>query len=189
MIKNYFKVAWRNLLKNKVYSFINIFGLAIGMAVTIMITLWVTDELSFNNYFEKHERIAQIYQSQTFNGNVGTGQAIPRPLEMLMRNEYGDNFNHIAMSSWTNSSYIKYGETNISRSGNYIQPEGLKIFTPKIVKGTANGLDEQNSIMLSASAAKAIFGEEEGEGPQGLPRRRTGLPPGRRRRGEAQRPG
>ena len=161
MIKNYFKVAWRNLLKNKVYSFINIFGLAIGMAVTIMITLWVTDELSFNNYFEKHERIAQIYQSQTFNGNVGTGQAIPRPLEMLMRNEYGDNFNHIAMSSWTNSSYIKYGETNISRSGNYIQPEGLKIFTPKIVKGTANGLDEQNSIMLSASAAKAIFGEEE----------------------------
>ena len=161
MIKNYFKVAWRNLLKNKVYSFINIFGLAIGMAVTIMITLWVTDELSFNNYFEKHDRIAQIYQSQTFNGNVGTGQAIPRPLEMLLRNEYANNFNHIAMSSWTNSSYIKYGETNISRSGNYIQPEGLDIFTPEILKGAKNGLDEQNSIMLSASAAKAIFGNEE----------------------------
>ena len=161
MIKNYFKVAWRNLLKNKVYSFINIFGLAIGMAVTIMITLWVTDELSFNNYFEKHDRIAQIYQSQTFNGNVGTGQAIPRPLEMLLRNEYANNFNHIAMSSWTNSSYIKYGETNISRSGNYIQPEGLDIFTPEILKGAKNGLNEQNSIMLSASAAKAIFGNEE----------------------------
>lgn len=161
MIKNYFKVAWRNLKKNKIYSFINIFGLAIGLAVTIMIALWVVDELSFNNYFEKHDRIAQIYQSQTFNGNVGTGQAIPRPLEMLLRNEYKDNFNHIAMSSWTNSSYIKYGETNISRSGNYIQPEGLKIFTPKIIKGSENGLDEQNSIMLSASAAKAIFGDEE----------------------------
>lgn len=161
MIKNYFKVAWRNLKKNKIYSFINIFGLAIGLAVTIMITLWVVDELSFNNYFEKHDRIAQIYQSQTFNGNVGTGQAIPRPLEMSLRNEYKDNFNHIAMSSWTNSSYIKYGETNISRSGNYIQPEGLNIFSPKIIKGSENGLDEQNSIMLSASAAKAIFGNEE----------------------------
>jgi ABC-type antimicrobial peptide transport system permease subunit len=159
MIKNYFKVAWRNLKKNKIYSFINIFGLAIGMAVTIMITLWVIDELSFNNYFEKHDRIAQIYQSQTFNESVGTGQAIPRPLEMLLRDEYGDNFTHLAMSSWTNSSYLKYGETNISRSGNYIQPEGLKIFTPKILKGIENGLDERNSIMLSASAAKAIFGD------------------------------
>ncbi|MFK2821326.1 FtsX-like permease family protein [Flavobacteriaceae sp. LMIT009] len=161
MIKNYFKVAWRNLKKNKIYSFINIFGLAIGLAVTIMIALWVVDELSFNDYFEKQDRIAQIYQSQTFNGNVGTGQAIPRPLEMLLRNEYQDNFNHIAMSSWTNSSYIKYGETNISRSGNYIQPEGLNIFTPNIIKGSENGLDEQNSIMLSASAAKAIFGDED----------------------------
>ena len=65
------------------------------------------------------------------------------------------------MSSWTNSSYIKYGETNISRSGNYIQPEGLDIFTPEILKGAKNGLNEQNSIMLSASAAKAIFGNEE----------------------------
>ncbi len=70
MIKNYFKIAWRNLLKNKVYSFINIFGLAIGMAVTIMITLWVIDELNFNRFFENHDQIAQVYQSQTSNGNT-----------------------------------------------------------------------------------------------------------------------
>ena len=63
MIRNYFKVAWRNLLKNKIYSFINIFGLAIGMAVTIMISLWIFDELNFNKEFKNYDSIAQVFQS------------------------------------------------------------------------------------------------------------------------------
>ena len=102
-----------------------------------------------------------MYQSQTFNGNVGTGQALPRPLEFLLREQYGDNFKHISMSSWTNSSYLKYGETNISRSGNYIQNKGLHIFTPEILKGKENGLEEKNSIMISESTAKALFGDTD----------------------------
>jgi len=161
MIKNYFKIAWRNLLKNKVYSFINIFGLAIGMAVTIMITLWVIDELNFNKFFENHDQIAQVYQSQTSNGNIGTGPSLPRPLEFLLRKEYGDNFKHIAMSSWNNSMYLKYGDNTISKRGNFMQEEAIDIFTPKIIRGEANGLKEKNSIMLSESTAKALFGNEE----------------------------
>jgi len=164
MIKNYFKIAWRNLLKNKVYSFINIFGLAIGMAVTIMITLWVIDELSFNKFFQNHDQIAQVYQSQTSNGNTGTGQSLPRPLEFLLRKDYGDNFKHIAMSSWNNSMYLKNGDKTISKRGNFMQEEAIDIFTPKIIKGEANGLKEKNSIMLSESTAKALFGNEEAIG-------------------------
>lgn len=159
MFKNYFKIAWRNLLNNKVYSFINIFGLAIGMAVTIMISLWITDEISYDKYFKNHDSIAQVYQSQTFNGKVGTGQAIPRPLEGLLKEEYGDNFKQISMSSWTTSLYLKYQDNNISRSGNYMQESALKIFDFKIIKGVENGLKEKNSIMLSESTAKALFGE------------------------------
>ena len=124
MLKNYFKIAWRNLLKNKIYSFINIFGLALGMAVTIMITLWVTDELSYNKNFENYSQIAQVYQSQTFNGETGTGTALPRPLEFELRENYGDNFKHLSMSSWTNSRYLKYGDKNISR--NRLQSLGLR---------------------------------------------------------------
>jgi len=164
MIKNYFKIAWRNLKKNKVYSFINIFGLALGMSVTIMITLWVVDELNFNKFFENHDQIAQIYQSQTANGQVGTGQAIPRPLEFLLRKEYGDNFKKISMSSWNTSMYLQYGDNTISKNGNFMQEEALDIFTPKIVKGEANGLKEKNSIMLSESTAKALFGNENAIG-------------------------
>ena len=161
MIRNYFKIAWRNLLKNKVYSFINIFGLAIGMAVTLMIWFWVSDETSYNKSFENYESIGQVFQNQTFNGKIGTGPAIPRPLEPLLREQYGDNFEHIAMSSWTNSHYLEYKDTNISKSGNYLQPDGLEIFKPTILKGKKDGLKEKNSIMISSSTAKALFGDED----------------------------
>ena len=93
MLKNYFKIAFRNLRKNKVYSIINISGLAIGMAVAIMIGLWINDELSHNDYFTNKATVAQIIQSQSFNGKIGTGPAIPRPLEFELRENYADYFN------------------------------------------------------------------------------------------------
>ena len=80
MIRNYLKVAWRNLTKNKTYSFINIGGLAVGMAVAMMIGLWVNDELSFDTYHQNYERIAQVMQHATFNGKVGTQTSNPLSL-------------------------------------------------------------------------------------------------------------
>jgi hypothetical protein len=72
MIKNYFKTAWRNLLKNKAHSLINISGLSIGMAVAILIGLWIYDELSFDRHFANYNRIAQVIQNVTNNGEVQT---------------------------------------------------------------------------------------------------------------------
>lgn len=164
MIRNYFKIAWRNLIQSKVYSFINIFGLALGMAVTLIIGLWINDELSYNNYFSNYKQIAQIAQSQTFNGKTGTGPAIPRPLEFALRENYDDNFKHIVMSSWNNSLYLKYGDVNISRTGNFMQETAPEMLGLVIIKGEKNGLQEINSIMLSASSAKALFGSENAIG-------------------------
>ena len=95
MLKNYIKIAWRNLAKNKGYTIINVGGLALGMAVTLIIGLWVQDELSYNDYNTNKDKIAQIFQSQTFNGETGTGPAIPRPLEKAFRDGYMDNFEHL----------------------------------------------------------------------------------------------
>ena len=158
MFKNYLKIAWRNLLKNKGYSLINIGGLALGMAVTLIIGLWMNDELTHNSYFKEKGKIAQVYQSQTFNGQTGTGPAIPRPLEMAMRERYGDNFEYMLMSSWTSNLYLKYGETNLSRTGNYMQRQGPDFLDLEILKGEKDGLRDINSIMLSASTAEALFG-------------------------------
>ena len=161
MLKNYLKIAWRNLIKNKAYSMINIGGLSLGMGVALIIGLWMKDELSHNDYFTDKDRIAQVFQSQTFNGETGTGPSIPRPLEKALRDGYEDNFEYLIMSSWTNDLYLKYGETNISRSGNYMQREAPELLDLQIIKGEKDGLREINSIMLSASTAQALFGKED----------------------------
>ncbi|MCK0161264.1 ABC transporter permease [Allomuricauda sp. F6463D] len=161
MFKNYLKIAWRNLTKNMAYTIINVGGLALGMAVALIIGLWIKDELSYNNYFSNKNQIAQVYQSQTFNGEVGTGPAMPRPLEKAFRESYMDNYKNLAMSSWTTSQYLKYGETNISREGNFIQREAPEMFDLNILKGEKDGLREINSIMISESTANALFGNED----------------------------
>lgn len=164
MFKNYFKIAFRNLFKNKIYSFINVFGLAIGMAATIMIGLWIVDELSYDNYFENKPQIAQIFQHQSNNGDTDTGPSIPRPLEFALREGYKDNFKHIVMSSWTQPRYIRFGETNIYREGNAMQEGGAEMLGLNILEGNKEGLKEKNSIMLSESSAKALFGTETAVG-------------------------
>ncbi|WP_036380745.1 ABC transporter permease [Muricauda sp. MAR_2010_75] len=161
MIKNYLKIAWRNLTKNKAYTIINVGGLALGMAVALIIGLWIQDELSHNNYFSNKSKIAQIYQSQTFNGQTGTGPAIPRPLEKAFRDTYMDNFEHLVMASWNNSQYLKYKDVSISRNGNFTQREAPEMLELKILKGEKDGLREISSIMLSASTANALFGNED----------------------------
>lgn len=161
MFKNYLKIAWRNLKKNKGYTAINIGGLALGMAVTLLIGLWVVDELSHDSYFKQKDRIAQVYQSQTFNGRTGTGPAIPRPLEKALRDGYGDNFKYLIMASWTSDLYLKYDETSLSRPGNYMQREAPELLDLQIVKGEKDGLREVNSIMLSESTAEALFGNAD----------------------------
>jgi putative ABC transport system permease protein len=68
MIKSFFKIAWRNLLKNKAFSLINISGLAVGMAIALLIGVWVVDELSFDSYHHNHDRIAKVIQQQRLTG-------------------------------------------------------------------------------------------------------------------------
>ena len=83
MIKNYFKIAWRNLFANKTSSFINITGLSAGMAVAMLIGLWIWDELSFNTYHQNYHSIAQVMEKDTHNSTVYTGAAIPLPVKSL----------------------------------------------------------------------------------------------------------
>jgi putative ABC transport system permease protein len=92
MIKNYFKIAWRNLIKNKALSFINIGGLAVGMAVAMLIGLWVWDELSFNTYHHNYNRIAQVMLNQTQNGSINIDYGIPAGLGAELRKSYENDF-------------------------------------------------------------------------------------------------
>src|ERR1700760_3330578 len=122
MLKNFIKIAWRNLLKNKVYSSINILGLAFGMAVATLIGLWLLDELTYNHYFAKHKDLAQVMVTQTFNGQTGTGPAMAIPLAAELRNKYGTNFKNVTLASWNQGFTLGNGEKKISKSGMWVQP-------------------------------------------------------------------
>ncbi|NIJ55044.1 ABC transporter permease [Dyadobacter arcticus] len=161
MIKNYFKIALRTLVKNKAYSFINIAGLAMGMAVAMLIGLWIYDELSYDKSFKNHGRIVQVMQHQTSNGITYTQAAIPYPLGNELRSKYGSDFKHLLMSSWTSPHILAFGDIKVRKSGNYIEPAAPEMLTLKMLAGTWAGLKEPNSIMISRSVADALFGEAD----------------------------
>ncbi|MEO7045674.1 MAG: ABC transporter permease, partial [Ferruginibacter sp.] len=100
MLRNYFKIAWRNLIKNKVYSTINILGLAIGMAVALLITLWIWDETSFNNYHANHKQLAQV-MTTFFNdkNEQNTAPPVAMPIGNELRTKYAGDFKNVSMAS------------------------------------------------------------------------------------------
>ncbi len=161
MIRNYLKIAIRNLTRNIGYSIINIGGLAVGMSVAMFIGLWVYDELNYNRYHEQYSRVAQVMQQQTVNNHVHTQVAIPIPLGAELEKSYGSDFKYIVMSSWTGDHILGYDEHSISSTGNYMDVDAARLMNLKMIKGSHDGLREPASVLLSQSAAKAIFGDQD----------------------------
>lgn len=161
MISNYLKIAFRNLLKYKGYSFINIFGLATGMAVAILIGLWIYDEFTYDKYHENYDRIAQVMQNQNYNGQIATHTSMPYLIAEEIRNNYGSDFKYVLQSSWTSGHILTYGEKKFSKSGNFFEPQVTEMLSLKMLKGTRAALKEPYSIILSESYAKSFFGEQD----------------------------
>ncbi len=161
MIKTLLKIAYRNLLNNKVYSVINICGLALSMAVCILIALWIDDELKIDKSVGRKGDFASVYQTQLIDGERETFGAVPRPVEHLLRDQYAHYFDHIVMARWASKNYFKRGESKISAGGFFIQPQAPELFDLEILKGNKNGLEDIDGLMLSASFAKSLFGEED----------------------------
>jgi len=157
MIKNYLKIAWRNLTRNKASSFINIGGLAVGMAVAMLIGLWIWTELSFNKYHQNYDKIARVMQNQTMNGETSSLKAMPIPVAYQLRQLYGRDFKQVVLSSWTNPHELKFNEKSISASGSYMESGAPDMLTLKMLKGTRSALKDPSAIILAESTSKAIF--------------------------------
>ncbi|HVU55928.1 MAG TPA: ABC transporter permease [Puia sp.] len=161
MLKNYIKTALRNLVRNRVSASINIGGLAIGMAVAMLIGLWIWDEVSFDKGFANHDRIAQVMQNQWLNNRTETWNSESYVLGAELRKYYGGNFKHVIMSGWTYEHLLTYREKNIKKGGNYMEPGVTDMLSLKMLQGDRNGLKDPESILLSQSTAKAVFGDED----------------------------
>jgi len=161
MIKNFLKIAWRNLLSNRVSSFINISGLALGMAVAIQIGLWIYDEVTFNKNFTNYNRIAKVIQNVTNNGEVQTWNNVPYPLAEELRKNYGSDFKQVIMVSGMGNHILAWDEKKLTKNGAYFEQGATEMFSLKMIRGSRNALRDPSSVLLSASAAKTYFGNED----------------------------
>jgi putative ABC transport system permease protein len=161
MYKSYLKIAWRNLLKNKGYSFINIGGLAIGMAVAMLIGLWIHDELEFNKYHENYNHIARILRNGTLNGETFTNPSLPYALGDELKTRYGSDFKHVVTAWQVGDHILSTTDTKISLSGEFMDAAGVEMFSLNMLQGSLSGLKDPHSIFLSRSAAKVFFGNDD----------------------------
>jgi ABC-type antimicrobial peptide transport system permease subunit len=144
-----------------VYSAINIIGLATGIAVTLLIGLWIWDELSYDRYHTNHRQLAQVMTTQTFNGVMsGTTGFVAIPLSNELRN-YTIDFKRVAMTSWNEEHILATGEEKLSKQGMWVQPGFPEMLSLKMLRGERNVLNDPSSILLSASVATALFGNAD----------------------------
>ena len=162
MFKNYFKTAWRNLRKNKTYSIINIAGLAIGMAACIVIMLFVFYEKSFDRMHTKN--IYRLNEVQRFPGMVASQKVALSmfPMGQTMKEEFPEilNYTHVR---WNNKYQATYRDKRIYLPQMFsVDTAFLRMFDFPLLKGDrATALTRPNSIVLTASTARKLFGDED----------------------------
>jgi ABC-type antimicrobial peptide transport system permease subunit len=161
MIKNYFKTAWRNLLKNKGLSFINIFGLAVGMTFAILVGMWIQFETSFDGFHANGDRIAVVKKNTFFNNEKNTQTGIVLPLYDELKDKYPE-VKRISRKDWGGSHSLMVGNNKFKKNGTYVDPDFLKMFSFPLVKGDVEtALKDPNSLIVTESLATTLFGKDD----------------------------
>lgn len=161
MINNYLKLAFRNLFRNRLYSFLNITGLAVGLAGGVFVLLWVISDWSFNRFHENLPSIHVMMQNQTQGGETYTFQAMPGPLAAGLRADFPE-IEWAARTSWPANFLVKAGEKSIYDGGFFAEPDFFNIFQFKNIHGNAvAALSEPNGCVLTESTAKKYFGNDD----------------------------
>jgi hypothetical protein len=173
MLKNHFLTAWRNLRRNPFYSGINIAGLATGMAITLLIGLWIADEYSFDHYNPNHGRIVEVMTRQEFSGDAlrhavssgntrFVGASISTALGPAIRKGYDDIFEKTAfVTHYQSASLLNVGERAVSVPGEWAQYTFPEIFGFHMLAGTTTALKDPTNVLISQSTAMALFGHND----------------------------
>jgi putative ABC transport system permease protein len=162
MLKNYLKIAWRNLVRNKAYSTINIAGLALGMAVALLIGLWVADELNVNRNFGHYDRIVRVMHNTTEEGHTETWNRVPAAMAAELRKKYSSDLASVAMMSDNSGHVLANNETSVGSDGcRYVEPEFLDMLSLPMIRGDHHALDGPGAMIVDRSLAKALFGKTD----------------------------
>ncbi|MCD8742596.1 ABC transporter permease [Mucilaginibacter roseus] len=160
MLKNYLKIAWRNLLKNKGFTFINIAGLTIGMASAALILLWVQNELSYDRFHDKKDRLYTMYNRAVFDGNLWCWNTTPKIMAKTLKADYPQ----VEEATHTTECTFLFtvGDKKLMERGYFTDQGFLNMFSFPLVKGERNkALVDNSSIVLTEKAAKKLFGSTD----------------------------
>ena len=162
MFKHFLTIARRSLLKNRMSTFINIGGLAIGMSIVILIGLYVWDELTFDHYHVNHRTLAQVMTNQRYNGQTETMSRVAVPSADALRTRYAGTFDHVSLVSRSKEGHIvAWGSKKLSQSGFWVEQDFPQMFTLDMLEGQRNALNDPSSFLISRSAATALFGDTD----------------------------
>ncbi|MEO6722402.1 MAG: ABC transporter permease [Ferruginibacter sp.] len=161
MFKNYFKTAWRNITRSKGYSALNIFGLATGMAVALLIGLWVHNEYSYDKFLPNYEQLYKVQRNYDSNGDTLTFATTSLRLAEVLRTDVPE-IEYVAESDWMGSHGLMVGDKKLYMNGAISGVDFLKMFQFPLVHGNAKTvMNDPYSIVLTESTAKALFGNED----------------------------
>ncbi|HEY4063766.1 MAG TPA: ABC transporter permease [Puia sp.] len=161
MLRNYFKIAWRTLLKSRGYSALNILGLAIGMSVALLIGLWVYNEYSYDKFLPGYQQLYQVRRNFNSNGDTLNFTSTSLKLADALRSQVPE-IQYVAATDGTSSHGLMVGDKKLYRWGVQAQSDFLKMFQYPFLQGNAAGaLKDPYSIVLTESIAKALFGAQD----------------------------
>src|SRR6266478_1485612 len=154
MIKNYFKIAFRNLLRNKAFSIINISGLAIGMGSAILILLWIQNEISYDRFHKNGDRLYEVWGNDIVGGEIRSGVNTPEIMAPVLKNDVPE-IGQVSRISWGDNYLFSVGDKSLKASGNVVDPDFLSMFSFPMINGNVKtALSDPNSIVLTQQLAK-----------------------------------
>ncbi|MBV8252820.1 MAG: ABC transporter permease [Chitinophaga sp.] len=161
MIRNYLKAAWRNCKNNPGYTLLNVAGLAIGMTVSLLIGLWAWHQYTYDQFLPGYENIYQVKTNYVDNdGGKHAMNATSRPLAAAMKTAI-PGVEKAVLTDWFSDRGIAVGDKKFILQGGAVGPEFLDIFHYKVISGDVSMLQVPNSIVLTQSTAKSLFGNED----------------------------
>ena len=161
MFKNYLKIAIRNLVRQKGYSAVNIIGLAIGISCTILLTLWIVDELSYDTFHHSKERIYRVLEHQEYSSQSMEVAVTPGPLAAALKEKFPEIKRAVRFDFAANSNLHKDDKIFSEFRGAYVDPDFLEMFTFPVIQGNLKTLADINSIVVTKKVAEMIFGEDD----------------------------
>ncbi|RAV98587.1 ABC transporter permease [Pseudochryseolinea flava] len=161
MVKNYFTIAFRNIFRNKLFSTVNILGLALGICSTLLILLWVNDELKVDQFHRDVERLYIVRENQTYtDGKLFTFNSTPAPMAPFIKEKYSE-IERTSRFTWPVTHLMQFEEKAFYEEGFYVDQDFVEMFSFELKAGNVKtALVNKNSIVISEKMAKKYFGDD-----------------------------